>query len=81
MRDARDVEHRVVVRMRIETGVVAERSFAPALARIHVTLEDDLRVGRHLEVVRDALHELDALAAEKSGEQQFVEAFRHGRGR
>ena len=81
MRDARQVEHRVVVGMRIEAGVIAERSLAAALARLDVAFEHDLGVRRHLEVDRDALDELDALAAEKAREHQLVEPLGHRRGR
>ena len=65
-RDARQVEHRIVVGERIEPGVIAERALAPALAGLDVAFEHDLRVGGHLEVDGDALDELDTLAAQGS---------------
>ena len=49
-RDAGEVEHRVVVGLRIEAGVIAERPFAAPLARLDVALEHDVRARRHLEI-------------------------------
>jgi hypothetical protein len=44
VRYAGDVKDRIVVRVRIEARVIAERSFAPPLAGIDVSLDDDLRL-------------------------------------
>ena len=71
----------IVVRMRVEAGVIAERTFAPPLARLDVALQHDLRVGRDLEIDRHALDELDALPTQESGEHQLVETFGHRRRR
>ena len=67
--------------MRVEAGVIAEWSFTPTLAGLDISLENDLRAGGHLEINGHALDEVDALAAQKSREQQFVESFRHRRSR
>ena len=80
-RDARQMEHRKIVGERIEAGVIAERPFAAPLARLDVAFEHDVRARRHLEIDRDRLHQLDAPAAEKPGEQQLVEPFGHRRRR
>ena len=58
---AGEMEHRVVVGMGIEAGVIAERPLAATLTRLDVALEDDLRVGRDFEIDRHALDDLDAL--------------------
>ena len=50
----------IVVRLRVEAGVIAERSLAPPLARLDVALEHDVRARRHFEIDGDALHHLDA---------------------
>ena len=69
-------------RAHLALGKLAPVPFNPAqppLARIDVTFEDDLRVGGHLEVHGAALDHLHAPLAQHAGEQQLVEAFRHGR--
>ena len=73
------MEDGIVVGVRVEAGVIAERPLAAALAGLDVAFEDDLRVGRHFHVDRDALHELDAVAAKEPGEHQLVEPFGHRR--
>ena len=50
MRDAGDVEDRVVVVERIEAGVIAEGAFAAQLAQFDVAFEDDLAVGGHFQI-------------------------------
>ncbi|OPZ81423.1 MAG: hypothetical protein BWY76_03038 [bacterium ADurb.Bin429] len=80
MRDGGDMEDGVVVRQRVVSGVVAERSFPAALAGVHVALDDEISVGGHLQVVRQALHHLHRLAAQEAGEDHLVNAFRQRRG-
>ena len=70
------VEDGVGVGERVVARVVAERPLDARLRGVAVALEDDLRVGRHLEVDRPALHHLDALPADPAGEQDLVEARR-----
>ena len=77
---ARQMEHRKVVRLGIEAGVVAERTFPPALTRLDVAFEDDVSARGDVQVVRHALHHLDAASGEKASKEQFVQAFRHGGG-
>ena len=79
--DAGEMKHRVVIRLRIQAGVVAKRTLATALPRLHIPFEHDVRAGRHFEIDRHARHELDSAPRQKSGEQQFVEPFGHRRGR
>jgi hypothetical protein len=76
----RQVKDRKIIGERVQPGVIAERPFAPALARLNVAFEHDLRVGRHFEIDGPALHQLDAALAEDAGEHQLVEPFRHRRG-
>jgi hypothetical protein len=78
-REAREMEHRVVVGLRVQPGVIAERPFASALARLHVAFEHDVRARRHLEIDGDALDQLDAPPREESTEQQLVESLGHRR--
>ena len=60
LREARQMEHRIVVGLRIEAGVIAEGPFAPPLARLDVAFEHDVRARGHLEIDADAFHHLDA---------------------
>ena len=48
--DAGDVEDRVLVRQRVEAGVVAEGPLGAQFAQVDVALEHDLGVGRHFQV-------------------------------
>ena len=80
MREAGQVENRIVVGLRVEAGVVAERTFAASLARLDVAFEHDVRARRDFEVDADAFDDLDPPPREKAAEQQFVEALRHRRG-
>ena len=75
------MEDRKVFGERIEARVIAERALPPPLARLDVALEHDVRAGRHLEIDRHGLHELDPAPAQKAGQQQLVEPFGHRRGR
>src|SRR5438132_13706142 len=58
--DAREMEHGVVVGLRIQPGVIAKGTFTPALARLDIAFEDDVRARRDLEIDADALHHLDS---------------------
>jgi hypothetical protein len=51
------------------------------LARLDVSLEDDMRAGRHLEIDSDALTSLDPAARQKATQQELVEPFGHRCGR
>ena len=49
----------VLVRQRVEAGVVAERAFGAQFAQLDIAFEHDLGIRRHFEVARLALHHLD----------------------
>ncbi len=72
MRDGGNVHHRVIVGQRVIAGVIAERSLQMLLARIHVPLDDDFRIGRHFEWLRHTLDQLDRLAAQPAREHHLV---------
>ena len=76
VRDGRDVEDRVVVGEGVVARVVAERPLAAHLVRAHITLEDDLSRGRHLDVDRLALDHLDRLVAQEAREDHLVDVAR-----
>ena len=58
----------IVVRQRIEAGMIAERPFAPErLCRVDIAFDHDIGVGRHLDIDGNALHQLDAFLAQKTG--------------
>ena len=67
VRDAGDVEHRVVVFERIEAGVIAEGAFAAQLAQLDVAFQDDLGVGGDFQIRGLALDHLDGLPAQEAG--------------
>ncbi len=68
MGDALDGEHRKGVDLVVVTGVVAVGAFRCGLARVDVPLENDLGIGRHLQVRADRLDQLGARAAQQAGE-------------
>ena len=66
---------------RVVAGVVAERALHADLALLDRPLEDDLGVGRHVEVDRLRLDQLDRLAAEEAREHELVDVLRQRRAR
>ena len=77
--DGGEVEHGIRVRGRIVACVVAEWAFDARLAGHHVALQHDLRVRRHLQVHRGALHDLHALLADNTRDCQLVQPGRQRR--
>ena len=73
MRDAGEVKDRVLIRHRVEAGVVAEGTFAAQLAQFDVAFEHDLGVRRNFEIDGFALHNLDGLAAQESGDHELLD--------
>jgi hypothetical protein len=59
--------------------VITKRAFAATLPGLDVSLENDLRLRRNLEIDRAALHELGPAPGQHAGQHQFVEAFWHRR--
>ena len=75
MRQRRYVKHRIQIGQRVITGVIAKRAFHPErFAGIDVAFDHKIRVGRHLQIVRLAFHQLDRLFAEITGHQKLVQA-------
>ena len=72
-RDRGQVEDRKEVGGRVVAGVVAKRALDAELALLDVALHDDLGMGRHLEVDRLGLHQLDRLAAQEAGDHELVD--------
>src|SRR5207245_8235030 len=67
------MKDRVILDRGVVTGVIAERSFWPRFARLHVTLQDKIGIGWNFQVDGFAFHHFDRFAAQESGEQNFVE--------
>ena len=80
MRDGRDVKDRELIGGRVKPGVIAERAFDVVLVRIDVAFDHDLGIGRRFDGLRHALHELDRLAAQITGQQILVDVGRQRRG-
>ena len=78
MRDAGEVEDRVLVGQGVEAGVVAEGAFAAQLAQFDVAFEDDLGVGGDFQIDGLALDDLDRLAAQETGDQELLDLRRRG---
>ena len=78
MCDRRQMEDRIIFNRSVETGVIAERSFRPHFARLHVTFEDEIDIGRNFEIDGLARNKLDRFLSEKSGEKNFVQAIGQG---
>ena len=81
MRHAGDVKHRVIVFQRIKSGVIPKRAFRAHFAQVHIAFQHDLRVRRHFEIDRLALHHFHRLAPQKSREHEFVEIGRQRQNR
>ena len=81
MRDAGDVEHRIIVFERIEAGMVAERSFAAQLAQFDIAFEHDLGIGGNFQIRSLALHHLDRLAAQEAGDHHLIQIGRQRQNR
>ena len=82
MRDARDMKGGIIIGERIKAGVITERSLAPQrLGWIDVAFDNDVRVGRHLDIHRDSLDQFDALFAQKTGKENFIDLVGQWRGR
>src|SRR5581483_11144906 len=80
-RQRRDVEDRERLGGRVVAGVVAERALLADLVLRDVALEHDLGARRHLDPDRDALDELDRLAAQEARHHELVDVLRERRAR
>ena len=78
MRDAGEMEDRVLVLERVEAGVVAEGAFGAQLAQLDVAFENDFRVGRNFKVDGLAFDNLNGLAAQESCDQKLFDLGRRG---
>ena len=65
----------------VEAGVVAKRSLGAELVEIHVAFEHDLRMRRHFEIHRLALHQLHRLAPQEAGDDVLLNLRRRGHDR
>ena len=59
MGDRGEMKDRIILDRGVETGVIAERPFRPHLARLNVTFENEIDIGRHFEIDRFARDQLD----------------------
>src|SRR5882724_3299922 len=57
----------------IKTSVIAEGTLGPHFIQINVALQHDLRIGRHLQIIRLAGHHLHRLAPQKTREHHLVQ--------
>ena len=87
-RDPLDREHRKALDFVVVAGVIAERAFggsfiAACVVRVGMdeSFEDDLGRCRHLEIVREAIDDLGARAAQQSRELIFGQRVGHRRHR
>ena len=77
MRDRGDVETRIRLRQRVVTGMIAERPFhAEWFLRVHVAFKHEVAVRRHLQRKRLALHHLNRLLPQITGQHHLVHAIR-----
>ena len=79
--DGGAVEHRVHVDRAVVAHVFAERPFRLHVAAlVEIALEHHLGVGRHQDVVGEALHHRRGLAAQRADQGQLVARHAHGGG-
>src|SRR5208283_1499612 len=69
------MKYRIVIRSRIETGVVPERSFHAYFSRLKMSLYHQFAVGRHLDIGSNALDHLYRLPAQKAGKKHLIHRF------
>ncbi len=80
VRDGRHMEPRVAVFERVESRMVAERPLHGALlGRIDIALDHEIAVGRHPQLIGQALHQPHAAAAQKTRQEVLVHVVGHGR--
>ena len=72
------MEDRVLVGHRVEAGVVAEGAFGAQFAQLDVALQNDLGVGRDLQIDRLALDDFDRPAAQETGDEELLDLGRGG---
>ena len=72
MCDAGDVKDRVLLLHRVKAGVIAERPLDAQLVQLHIAFENDLRMRRHFEIDRLALHQFDRPLAQKSRDDELL---------
>src|SRR6266540_4099483 len=74
MSDAGHMKNRIIVGERVKAGVVAKRTLpTKLLGGSDVALDDDIRIGRDLDIDRDAFYQFNAFLAQKTGEQDFID--------
>ena len=76
MRHAGDVEDGILVFERVKASVIAERPFGAELVQIHVALQNNLGIGRNLQIDGLAFHQLDWLLPQESGDDEFFYVWR-----
>ena len=81
MCDAGDMEDRIVVGKRVETSVIAEGPFGAQLAELDIALQNNLRMGGHLEIHRLALHQLHRRLPQESRDDVLLDLGRRGHNR
>ena len=59
MRDRGEMEDRIIFDGSVETGVIAKRTFRPHFARLNVTFQNEIDIGRNFQIDGFALHQLD----------------------
>ena len=72
MRDAGHPEDRTFAAARHVAGELAERAFGLSVIHQHFALDDDLGMGGHFQVDGLAFDHLDRLAADTTGDSQFI---------
>ena len=78
VRDAGQMEDRILVGHGVEAGVVAEGAFGAQFAQLDVAFEHDLGVGRNFQIDGFALDDLDRLAAQEAGDHELLDLRRRG---
>src|SRR5579863_85270 len=73
VRDAGDVEDRIEIFKRIETGMVAERSFGTKFIEMYVPFEHDFTGCRNFEIDGLTLDEINGGAAQKTGDEILLD--------
>src|SRR5580704_12915771 len=73
VRDAGDVENRVLIVERIKSGVIAKRTFDAEFIEVDVAFENDFCVGGNFQIDGLALYEFHGLLTEESGDDELFD--------
>ena len=74
--DSRHMENGIVIHRRVKTRVITKGPLRTRLSGLHISLDHEITLGRHLQRLGHAFHEIDRLLTGESGKENLVNAVR-----